>query len=1131
MGAYEIPAVGMMVRVRSRRHVVEAVAPPRPDRPLERHLVTLACVDDDAAGERAEVLWEAEPDARILTPREASALTVERFDHPARFAAWYHSVRWNSLSVADTGRVQAPFRAGISVESYQFEPLTRALEQPRVRLFIADDVGLGKTIEAALIVREMMLRQRVRRVVVAAPPSVVTQWRDELDARFGLTFVVIDRDYFRARRRERGWHFNPWRTHARFIISHALLRDPHYTTGLRELLRREPAGSMLVLDEAHHAAPSSGARTTSDSAFTRNVRELAPLFEHRVFLSATPHNGHSASFSALMEILDPSRFVRGVKVDPKLRKQVMVRRLKRELRDVGVEFPLREVERVEIRDLTPDDPDLVLPRLLDEYCALREAAAKTVSSEEEMNTFLSLTSLRKRLLSSVFAFSRTLAAHRDGLQRRAASRAAKAAEAEAARPALVPAAMTDAPGADDDRAGDDPDAIEDGALDAVAEASEGSVPLAVTPDAGARLDALLDLARKHAERPDAKVRALVRWIRENLLVDEGTRWGARRLLVFTEYIDTQRYIVRRLREELKGLGRFDARGATLDGQPANDEQRDDVKRRFNADPEVDPLRVLVCTDAAREGINLQARCTDLAHFDLPWNPSRIEQRNGRIDRKGQPGGTVWCRYFKLAQRPEDEVLEALVEKTEVIRKELGSLGEVLVERTEAILREGISRSRAKQQAAAIRQLALPTPGAAAKADPAETAPAETQAEAEPEVVIDAPPSVERSAEEVDDAPQTRAQLQETKEKNDKLRRDAEEAMEFSAESFRRALDVSLSLLGAPPLARDPADEGLWHLAPLDRSPATLAAHADFAGAARIDDSWAETLDGLRIPFGFEPGHDPERHHAADRWGWRRRSRLRPLRFRASATADDASVHMHLEHRVAQRLLGQLSAQGFTRDGVERATVLSIGSGDDRVVLFGRLCIFGNRGARLHDEVLWRAAAWPGAERERTKPLAAYGRTSTDHVSTGKDLQHALANPTDAGVSEFHRRRFLSSVAADVAQLSDALQRLAASRSEAMRERLERLAARQSEALEALLDRQLAFLTKKLADPAQLRFEDRKGFSEADRAAWRSTVRAWEQRRDALQRERITGPAEVRKEYEMRHTHFELLGVVYLTRGE
>src|SRR5690606_15660030 len=118
---------------------------------------------------------------------------------------------------------------------------------------------------------------------------------------------------------------NPWTTHTRFIISHPLLRDEAYAAPLREWLRPEPgdeqavtAQSLLILDEAHNAAPASGARYAVDSHFTRAMRELAQRFEHRLFLSATPHNGHSNSFSALLEILDPDRFCRGVAPDARL---------------------------------------------------------------------------------------------------------------------------------------------------------------------------------------------------------------------------------------------------------------------------------------------------------------------------------------------------------------------------------------------------------------------------------------------------------------------------------------------------------------------------------------------------------------------------------------------------------------------------------------------------------------------------------------------------------------------------------------------------------------------------------------------------------------------------------------------
>ena len=117
----------------------------------------------------------------------------------------------------------------------------------------------------------------------------------------------------------------------------------------------------------------------------------------------------------------------------------------------------------------------------------------------------------------------------------------------------------------------------------------------------------------------------------------------------------------------------DDRIACFTGATSTD-RREELKRRFNSDPAADPLRILICTDAAREGINLQARCHDLIHIDLPWNPARLEQRNGRIDRKLQPSPDGWCRYFVYGQRPEDVCSKLLVEKTERIREQLGSAG-------------------------------------------------------------------------------------------------------------------------------------------------------------------------------------------------------------------------------------------------------------------------------------------------------------------------------------------------------------------------------------------------------------------------------------------------------------------------
>ena len=154
------------------------------------------------------------------------------------------------------------------------EPLRKALRLPRVNLFIADDTGLGKTIEAGLIARELFLRKKAKTIVVAAPPSVLEQWKTELEERFGLVFEILDRAYLTRVRRERGFGVNPWRTHSRFLVSHNLLIDSTYTDPMKEWLGPLLPGSLLIIDEAHYAAPASGGRYGIETKFTRAVGDL-----------------------------------------------------------------------------------------------------------------------------------------------------------------------------------------------------------------------------------------------------------------------------------------------------------------------------------------------------------------------------------------------------------------------------------------------------------------------------------------------------------------------------------------------------------------------------------------------------------------------------------------------------------------------------------------------------------------------------------------------------------------------------------------------------------------------------------------------------------------------------------------
>ncbi len=990
------PEVGELVQARSRRWLVEEVQPPA--RPGGSSLVTLACATDDAQGESLQVFWDYELDRRILAEEDWSGLARRGFDDPRKFAAFLHTLRWHCVTATDASLFQAPFRAGIRIDAYQMEPLRKALRLPRVNLFIADDTGLGKTIEAGLIARELLLRRKAKTIVVAAPPSVLEQWKGELEDRFGLVFEILDRAYVARMRRERGFGVNPWLTHSRFLVSHNLLSDPGYADPLRAWLGAMLPGSLLILDEAHHAAPASGGRYGIETKFTRAVRDLAGRFEHRLFLSATPHNGHSNSFSTLLELLDPYRFTRGVRVrGRRALEDVMVRRLKEDIRVTQGGFPRRRVERVVVDGLPEDAPELVLSRLLDDYRTAREERHAAATKKARAAAGLLVVGLQQRLLSSIEAFARSLQVHRATVERQWDR--AHAAEPAGADPAL----FVTPPDADDERgelAADAAEAEEAAQIAAITAAAEADVP----PDPDARVaalwrreQALLDRMQQVAEQaryqPDAKTRRLVDWIRERMCPDlppfgrepagPPPRWNDRRVLIFTENREgTKRHLKAVLEQAIAGTDRADERIEVIDGLTGG-ARRKAIQRRFNADPGEDPLRILLATDAAREGLNFQAHCADLFHFDLPWNPGRIEQRNGRIDRKLQPAPEVRCHYFVLPQRAEDRVLEVLVRKTETIKRELGSLSKVIDDDVERRLRGGIRHRDADRLRREIEAADLDK--------------VRKQVTAE---------ELEAARDRRDDLA---AQVERCRTLLDRSRRWAG----FDAAPFRQALSCSLELLGAGPLTRSangPGDE-TWTFPALDRR----------AGA---DPSWAATLDTLRAPRKTD-------QKLAD---WRRDAPIRPVVFEDAGVLSDDTVHLHLEQRVAQRLLARFRAQGFVHHDLSRACLAQTRDSIPRVILLGRLCLYGRRAERLHEEIVPLAARWVEPAR-RSGPLRAYARDA--ETRTLDLLEQALARP-DRSPHETVRRRLLDAAARDIGdllpQLEPRAKELAGDASERLRER-------------------------------------------------------------------------------------------------
>ena len=860
------PEVGQLVHVRSRRWLVEGVEPG--DRPGESSRVRLACAEDDAQGEEIEVFWDVELDRRSLKQEGWGDLAARGFDTPRRFAAFLHALRWNSVTATDPNLFQAPFRAGIKLDAYQMEPLRKALRVPRVNLFIADDTGLGKTIEAGLIARELLLRKKIRTIVVSAPASVLEQWQAEMEERFGLLFAILDRAYLARMRRERGFGVNPWTTHSRFLVSHSLLRDPTYADPMRAWLGPVLRGSLLILDEAHHAAPSSGGRYGIESQFTRAVRDLSERFEHRLFLSATPHNGHSNSFSTLLELLDPHRFTRGVKVRKESLDAVMVRRLKEDIREVQGGFPRRNVVRVELDGLPEDAPELELSRLLDEYREARTERFRTATKSVQAASGLLVVGLQQRLLSSIEAFAFSLRNHRKTVERHRAGAAAgpepgasrRLRERTPTRPVAAAASPDRAegearvrqaarlfvaapPGADDDgrdedAAGwtsDEAEQAEERQIEAIGAGAEAALDPRAADGTAAGTDealwrreaALLDrmerIAASARGRPDAKVRHLLDWIRQRLCpglpplgtaLDPGAsppRWNDRRLLIFTENrVGTKRYLRTQLETAIASSDRAGERIVTIDGHTRGAARRvidDSVERLLN--------------------------------------------------RGGIPHGAA----HRLAA--EIEAADLAAERKRATREELES-----------------ARKR-------------------------------------------------------------RGELQDQIDRCQTLLQNSRKWVRFEVEPFRDALSCSLELLGAKPLQRTRNERGetVWTLPDLDRQ----------AGG---DPAWAGTLDSLRRP----------RRRNQKLADWRRRAPPRPVIFEDAGVLTDETVHLHLEQRVAQRLLARFRSQGFLHHDLSRACLAQAADSIPRVILLGRLSLYGGGAERLHEEVVAVAARWVEPER-------------------------------------------------------------------------------------------------------------------------------------------------------------------------
>ncbi len=509
-------------------------------------------------------------------PHEARVVLLTPFDRPAKLLptrtvrvvsrrAWVAALRNAILGQRDPGSLVAPAQAAINLLPHQLEPALAALCLGVSRLLLADAVGLGKTIEAGLVLAELRVRGVLERALVLTPPGLREQWAAELRDRFGLDAVVADHAWLRATRSGLPALINPWSIPGVLVASVDFVKRPEVRRSLEEV-----AWDAFVLDEAHLAAGDSDRRAAAH-AFASRARLV-------LLLTATPHSGDQQAFESLCRI-------------GSLAEDDSIAIFRRSRAEVG----LARTRHVHLHRVGATPEEEAARGLLWDYVRrvwgrgvrpmgreARPASSGTDPLAHDRNARLAMVVLVKRSLSGMAPLRKSLSARLSRL----------------GNPPAHAAAQIPLPWDDD--------------TDAADEAPSDVLAAAGLEDGAEERELLATLAAMAcaAEPHDSKLRALRRLLRR---VREP-------VIVFTEYRDTLASLESGLDEDVAvlhgALDRF---------------ERSEVLRRFNRGD----VRVLLATDAAGEGLNLQQRCRLVVNLELPWNPMRLEQRIGRVDRIGQ----------------------------------------------------------------------------------------------------------------------------------------------------------------------------------------------------------------------------------------------------------------------------------------------------------------------------------------------------------------------------------------------------------------------------------------------------------------------------------------------------------------
>jgi superfamily II DNA or RNA helicase len=569
--------------------------------------VRLACCGGDLAGLEWEVLYPAET---------ISVLRSEpRLDEAGPLDAWrrFHIAR---LLDQIPGAPAPPGR--IAIEAYQLVPLLRALDMVRPRLLLADGVGLGKTIQAGLIAAELLVRRRAHRILIVCPPGpLLRQWEQEMRVRFGLRFTpIVDAASLVEARRGLELGGNPFDATALCLTSIDFSKQDRVLAELERV-----SWDLVIIDEAHHCVGDENQRR-------RLAEVLAGQTDGLLLLTATPHDGHDPHFASLMALLDPSLVDRAGRLVGLGYRRHIVRRMKSHIRSATGAPLFRDRVVVPVRvDVTDVASVGAFHKALSAMVAPRLQRSRDRAG---LTDALAFVSLLKRSMSTVAACVATLrvVAERYGVAPlKERQRALRAYRQRMARFGVLGAAEEEE----------------------IAELEAEEMAASLSGDRVADELVGLILLGEAALSYDPKLAALVLEIRLIRL-----RHPHANVLVYTEYTDSQRAAA----EALAVVG-----GVVLTISGVDSEaERTRAAERFAEEDGI----VLVSTDSLAEGLNLHQRCFHLVHLDLPYNPNRLEQRNGRIDRYGQCNDPE-IRYLFLAGTFEERLLLRLIAKYESAR--------------------------------------------------------------------------------------------------------------------------------------------------------------------------------------------------------------------------------------------------------------------------------------------------------------------------------------------------------------------------------------------------------------------------------------------------------------------------------